>query len=158
MTISELCNAAATALQTWADVYGGKAIIAQGPAHMVELLAAKPGAPLVAVLYDGDTPSDVDETGHLRRRIKVILSFPRTLKLRAGDALAGDGEAPSQFDLVEEAREVIRQLDLDADSGERRASWTGTAVYQVSDLIFDAWEHSFSVLSFAPTAAPLPAA
>jgi len=152
MTISELSNTLASALQEWAGEYGGKAIIAQGPAHVVELLAAKPGAPLVAVAFDGDSPSDTDETGLLRRRFKVILSFPRTLKIRRGDALAGDGAEAGAFDLVEEAREVIRQLPLEADSGESRASWRGTAVYQVGDLLFDAWEHSFEISSLVPLA------
>ena len=156
MTISELCTAFADALQTWANDYGGKAIIGQGPAHVVELLAAKPGAPLVAVLFDGDTPVEVDESGLVRRRIKVVLSFPKTLKRRAGDALAGDGGGePSQFDLVEEAREVVRQLDLDTEAGERRGSWRGTAVYQVADMLFDAWEHTFEVICTVPVAAPV---
>ncbi len=157
MTISELASALQVALQAWAANYGGEAIIAQGPAHVVNLLAAKPDAPLVAVAFDGDTPSDVDEAGLVQRRFKVILSFPRTLRFSRADDLAGSGAEPGQFDLVEEARETVRQLDFDATTGGRRASWRGTAVYQVADLLFDAWEHTFEVAAVIPLSAPLPA-
>ncbi len=149
MTITELCTAVAEALQAWVETYGGKALVTQGPAHTVELLAAKPGAPLVAVVFDADVPSDVDTSGLVRRRFKTILSFPRTLKIVASDELLGEG---GHYMLVEEAREVVRQLTLDAESGAKRANWTGTAVYQVGDLLFDAWESSFEVAACVPVA------
>jgi hypothetical protein len=152
MTISELTLALREALEAWAQPYGGTVRIARGPSDVVSSLEVKPGAPLVSILFEADTPSTQDETGRIDRKFKIVLTLPDSLALRRGDALAETTDQPvSPFDLVEESREVVRQLELCTDgTSARYAHWAGTASYQIGELLFDAWVHDFALETLIP--------
>ena len=114
MTIAEQLKAIEKALLGWVKQYSGSAKIANDVPHLFTILGVKPGAPRCAILFAGETPRSTnfeDVAGRVDRKYWIAVSRGRGFLLEQGKSLV-DGVAggPAMFELVEEAREIVRAL------------------------------------------------
>lgn len=153
MTILEQVNFLADALRPWAEEQRGRCYACGDQVEVMELLRTKPGGHLVAVLCDGEDPrGEWTELGKVDRVYKVIISRGKGFKIETGENLTGSpaGGKPL-LDLVEEAREIVRALRVEATNGEDAVPvYKGMGPWEVSGFIMDAWEVRFSLAADIP--------
>lgn len=146
MTIKEQIKAVVTALNGWARDKGGRAVPASGPVHVLELLREKPGGVTAAVLFDSEDPrGDFSEVGKVDRGFKVILSRGKGFRIETGENLVeGSAGGAPLYDLVEEAREIVRAIEFTSEDPEDAAvEYKGIGPFEVSGFVLDAYEIRF---------------
>ncbi len=148
MTIKEQVQAVVKELNSWARTNGGRAVMASGPVHVLELLREQPGGVTAAVLFDSEDPrGEMSETGKVDRGFKLILSRGKGFRIESGESLV-DGVAGGRplFDLVEEAREIVRGIEFTAEGGDPEdqvVQYRGTSNFEVQGFVLDAYEVRF---------------
>lgn len=136
------------ALKSWADTHGGKVHIAGDPLHLFALLGDKPGGVRVAVLVrDGLKRGEYEEAGHEDVTYLVVLSRGKGFTMERGDNLVrGSGGGAPLYDLVEEARDVVRGINLDPETTEATFDFKRFGPYQNPfEILADAYELEFSI-------------
>lgn len=154
MTISEQSRLILAALTDWVANNQGRAFIASDELHCIEELRGKPGAPTAAVLWQSEDPEGhFAEEGKVLRHFKIVVSRGRGLRLLTGESLTeGAAGGPPMFDLVEQAREVARNLRMSEEEGELQLPiYKGTGPFKVSGYILDAMEIRFALYAQTPT-------
>lgn len=148
MTIAECLRRVRDELAEWMLETGGTAEVATDAVHLVTLLSSKPGAARAAVLFDGEElRGDLDTLGRVDRRFLVVVSRGRGLLLDSGDrltAVVGAGGKPL-FDLVEEAREVVRLIRFDEGTTEVVPRVSGIRRVEMEGMLVDAYQIEFSL-------------
>ena len=129
MKISEQLEAFLAVLGDWAKQYGGVAKVAGDKSQLIALLSQKPGAPRVAIVFISEVPRgeiNPEDMDRVDREFWIIVSRGQGFKQDAGDSLTkGAGGGPPMFDLVEEARDVARGVQLDPATTERPVVYGG---------------------------------
>jgi len=158
MTIAEQTIAIVAGLAAWASANSGRAFPASDVVDVFEQLRAKPGAPSCAVLFWSEDPRDNFELlGRVDRTFKIIVSRGRGFKLQTGESLTdGASGGPPMFDLVEEAREVARNLRGDLPGEEAVPIYKGCGPFEASGLLLDAYEIRISFPNQLPVDAADP--
>lgn len=158
MTISAQLKQVAAALQTWAVQKGGSAEIAGDPFHLLSLLQHKPGSVRAAVLFAAETKrGEFEEASMVDRGFTVVISRGRGLAAVPTDSLVkGQGDGQPLFDLVEEARQIIRGLSFSADTTEVTPNYTGCEPFAVDGKAIDAYQLSFQIGTQLPEPEPAP--
>jgi hypothetical protein len=145
VTIAEQAKLLKATLDSWAQTLGASVGVAKDPVDLVNILRTRPGAPTVAILFTDEEPrTDFDELGRVDRTFKLVLSRGQGFSLDTGAALT-DGTAGGQpmFDLVEQARELIRAARF--PEAEPRPYYKGASQFEVQGFILDAYELRFAL-------------
>ena len=128
-------------LQEWASAQGGSAAIAGDPVHLWQLLQTKPGAVRAVVLWVSDDPrGEHRESGVAERSFTVVISRGRGFTLDRSTSLV-DGAAGGAplFDLVEEARDVLRGIAFAGDDTESILEVGRIGVFDTGQHLADAY-------------------
>ena len=148
MKIHALLNQVAAALDTWAVSRGGRAFIAGDPLSVFNHLGDKPGGVRVGVLFAGDVKrGELEEAGVMDRSFLIVISRGKGFTINAADSLTkGAGGGLPLFQLVEEARDVVRAIAFPEGTTEGTADFKGSQAYQfASDALVDAYQLEFSL-------------
>jgi hypothetical protein len=150
MTIAEQLKAIAAVLRPWAERNRSSVTILSDQVHLLELLRLKPGAVLIGLLFESETVrGEWDNLGRVDRAYKVIVTRGRGLKLDSGESLVGtSSEDRPVFELVEEARELVRTAEIGEVEG--RPEYRGIGQYELQGAIFDGWEVRFVIGTAIP--------
>jgi hypothetical protein len=153
MTIAEQMSALRDTLDPWANQNGGKAFVASDMVHLWEIAWAKPDSPRVIICYMGeDIRGDFSLAASLHRvdrQFSVMMTRGRGFNPDRGDSLTDQrGTARPLFDLVEEAREIIRAII--GISEELPVDYKGVRTVQLGDQIIDAYMIEFSCATDLP--------
>jgi hypothetical protein len=153
MTITEQAVQIEAALADWVKTNQGRACIAADPLDALAQLRSRPGAPAAAVLFvDEQVCGGHPEFGLVLRAFKIVVSRGRSLKLVAGESLtSGAAGGGPLFDLVEQAREVARDLRMtDMDGEFQTPVYQGAGSFDVPGYLLDAFEIRFALYATLP--------
>lgn len=147
MTIAEQLQFVRDQLQPWAVEVKGRVEIAADAIHLLGLLATAPGAPRVVILFDAeDRRGEYEELGRVDRKFMVVVSRGRGFALDPGQSLTtGVAGGRPLYDLVEQAREMIRGLVFDRETTEGIPNYTGTVRFTLEENAVDAYQINFSI-------------
>ncbi len=145
MTIAEQLNFIADALKPWAEETKTRIEIALDPLHVIGLISTAPGAARVILMFDGeDKRGEFEESGRVDRKFLLVVSRGRGLTLQPGDALTqGVAGGKPLYDLIEEAREMVRALRF--DEAETIPNYLATRRLTLGDNLVDAYQIEFSI-------------
>lgn len=155
MTIAAQLNQVATALDAWAKEHGGTAEVAADPFHLFALLGNKPGGVRAVVLFAGEAKrGEYEEQGAVDRSFGVIISRGRGFTLDPSASLVkGAGGGEPLYDLIEEARQLIRRISFDAETTEVTPNYLGCDLFPASEgKPVDAYQLNFSIGTQLPVA------
>jgi len=154
MTISEQLIKLRDALADWARENSGSVVVASDPVHLWNLLSTKPGAPRGILLFDSEEKrGDIEEAGRVDRKFLLVISRGRGFTADRADALTkGSAGGKPLFDLVEEAREIVRSIEVESpeEIDEVVTNHLRTARFDSGDLIVDAYQIEFSLATQLP--------
>lgn len=164
MTIAAQLLAVRAALTAWARSLGGTVEIAGDPFHLLGLLQNKPGGLRVAILFQGETKrGEYEEAGLVDRNFSLVLSRGRGLAIEPADSLVATtpnaGGTPL-FDLVEQARDLIRGLQFENTlviplaslTTEVTPNYLGSETFAVEGRPIDAYQLNFQIGTQLPAA------
>jgi uncharacterized protein YbjT (DUF2867 family) len=148
MTIAQQLKATAKALKAWASGNNGVVSIAGDLEGMLTVLREVPGAVRVVVMFHREEKrGDYEERGAVDRYFWVALARGKGLKIETGANLVeGTAGGAPLFDLVDEARQVIRGLSFDSDTTEVTPDYKGADPLTVNGLtLTDVQRLEFSI-------------
>lgn len=149
MSITEQITYVRDELQDWAAAYGGGCEIAGDIVHAFALLQHKPGSVRCVVWLSGEEKrGEYEEAGFVDRTFTVFVSRGRGFTLEPGDSLTARtaGNAEPLYDLVEEARQVIRGLEFAADETEVTPNFKSIRPFAFpTERPVDAYQIEFSI-------------
>lgn len=155
MTIATQLKIIRDALDKWARTRKGHAHIAGDPYDMFSMLRMTPGGIRVVVMFHSELKrGEYEESGFVDRTFWVGLSRGRGMKLTPGqDMVEQSAGGPPLFDLIEEARQAIRNISFEStlDIGALRATtedypnYKGTNPFQMEGYLMDAYNLEFSI-------------
>lgn len=147
MKIGQQLEKMRAALADWARGNGGTIAIASDPVHLWHLLSAAPGGVRGVLLFDAEeVRGEIGELGRVDRKFILVISRGRGFNAERSDALTkGSGGGKALFDLVEEAREVLRSLEVENadDIDEVTLNYSRTSRFDPGDLILDTYQIEF---------------
>src|SRR6516162_4369521 len=120
MTIAAQLKQIRDTFDAWARGNSGTVAVASDPYHIAYLLVTGPGATKCAIMCHGEHKrGEYEESGMVDRVFWVVISRGKGMKVEPGASLT-EGVAGGKpiFDLLEEAREIIRALSFDAATTE----------------------------------------
>ena len=154
MTIAAQLILIQTALDGWAKENNGKAIIARDPVHLFALLAQRPGGVVATVMLRGEEALGEFEVGMVARTFVVCVSRGKAYTNEQADSLVkGAGGGRPLYDLLEEARELLRNLEFTplnelGANAERCPDYKGIKLFEFGgDAILDAYQIEFSIVT-----------
>lgn len=154
MTINEQLVSLREALQVWAELHGGVAEIVARPSELVRMLSLKPGGVRAVLLFDVETKrGDYEETGRVDRKFLCIITVPAGLKISRSDALTeGAGGGAPFYDVIEEAREIIRHKQVEAaeDIDETLTDYQRMGRFELQGALTDDIQIEFSLATQLP--------
>ena len=153
MKLSDQVKAIRTALATWAKEQGGTVEVAGDAAHAFSLLYASPGALRVAIWPNEETAAGTrPEGGRATRKFLVVLSRGRSLALEKSDSLLSYvAGAQPLFDLVEDARDLVRGIEFTEGDESAALEYAGWQPLQIpSERILDAYQLTFTLEAQLP--------
>ena len=154
MTISEQLQALHTALANWAQNYGGTVAVVARPSELVHMLSLKPAGVRVVLIWDTETKrGDFEETGRVDRKYLAIVSVGTGLRASRTDALTeGKAGGPAFYDLIEEAREIIRHTQIEAaeDIDEIATDYLRMGRFELNNTFTDDVQIEFSIAAQLP--------
>ncbi len=145
-------------LHDWASALGGGCEVAGDIVHAFALLQHKPGTVRCVVWLSGEEKrGDYEEAGFVDRQFTVFISRGRGFTLEPGDSLTARtaGNAEPLYDLVEEARQVIRGLQFAVDETEVTPNFKSIRPFAFpTERPVDAYQIEFSLGSELDTTMP----
>jgi hypothetical protein len=93
------------------------------------------------------------------RHFKLVLSRSRGFRIDTGESLSdssGPAGAKPMFDLIEEVREMVRQLKFSAETTEQIPDYRGAGPFEIQGFVLDAFEVRFSIGTQIPRADETP--
>jgi hypothetical protein len=147
MTIKDQLKQLRDAFAPWAQANGGSVAIASDEYHLVFLLTQSPGKPRTVLLCQSETKrGEYEEAGQVDRTFNVFLSQGKGLKLDPGASLTeGTAGGHPTYDLVEEARELIRAISFDSETTEVTPNYKGWSPYPIDGYLTDTIKLEFSI-------------
>ena len=140
------------ALADWHKTVGGSCKIANDEPHLFAILGENPGAPRSAILFDEENPRSGelnDVLGRVDRKFIIAISRGRGFNLNLGDSLTkGVAGGQPMFELVEQAREVIRSMRFGGD--EEVPYYVGSKRLQFQGVTTDAYAIMISLAADIP--------
>lgn len=151
MKLSAILLTLESALTTWSRTHrGSPAAIAQTPGHLFDILANAPtGIRCTLWTPSGDTRSSSDDSENNIEdpRINVVVSRPKQMTLTPNAALTKEtGQEPAFLDLLEECRDLVRNLKFDEVSTEVYATYLGYEILtDPNGVPYDAYQLKFQL-------------
>lgn len=149
MTITEQLLALRESFAEWAQGYrGGTAEVASDPFHLFALLAAKPGAVRACLFFKEELKrGEHEEAGVVDRTFVAVISRGRGFQREPADSLIVDGRPGTPlFEIVEDARQLIRSFEFPADVTEVRPDVKRIELFPMpGDAVVDAYQIEFSI-------------
>lgn len=147
MTIAAQLKQIHDALEAWAQSNGGQVWIASDPYQLASMLRESPGAVRAVVMFHSEGKrGDYEERGAVDRTFWLAISRGQGLKLDPGASLVeGVAGGKPLFDLVEEAREILRALSFDSDTTEVSINYTLTEPLSLEGFLMDSYRLEFSI-------------
>ena len=152
-TIDQIIAGLYAALATWAAANNGDVVLAEAPAHALELLAGSaPKAWRVVLLYDGDSPTeDIAEVGIVENRIDVVLKRNRGLALARGkELIEGTDARPAFLKLLSDLRDFVRGYSFGYQTAGQPTYKGAAAVADINGLPLDGYKLSFIIEAQLP--------
>ena len=153
MTIKEQLLIVRDRFAPWARANGAKVEVASDPYHIVYLLVQAPGAMRACVMFHSDAKrGEYEESGMVDRTFWVVVSRGKGMKIDPGASLtegvSGGGKA--MFDLVEEARELIRGISFEGETDFPRTTevtpnFKGAEPFAIEGYLTDSYRLEFSI-------------
>ncbi len=127
MRISDILKSARDPLIAWSSGHQGTAEISHSIIHLFGVLSLKPGGFRVCVHWNSQNKRGLfEEASMVDEEFWVALSFGKSLSIdKASSWTDGDGNGEPWFDLVEQAREVIRAITFDPTTTESVVDYLG---------------------------------
>lgn len=153
MDIANQSQAIQSALQTWADTYGGKAFVASDEGHMWKMAYATSQIPRIIICYNGESLrgdfSVAAAMGRVDRHWKVAITRGRGFNANRGDSLNTMAQnAQPMWAFVDQMRDVIRSIM--GISVELPVDYTGITPMNLGELILDGYMVEFSTATDLP--------
>jgi hypothetical protein len=151
VTISEQALAIKAALDTWATAEHGQCVIACNVYGMWEMASNQSQGPRAILCYFGETPRGDFPTaailGRVDRHWQLAVTRPQGPAYQRGAQLTDTlGNNRPFYDLVDEARDIIRTMLLDPNYTERPIDYRGTKSMQmVNGQVLDGYIIEFSI-------------
>jgi hypothetical protein len=147
MKISEQLIQLSEMLSAWTKENGGAAAVARDPYHRATLLAATPAGARALIMFHGETKrGDYEEMGAVDRTFWVVITRGQGLRLSPGANLVeGNAGGKALFDLVEEARQLVRGISFAADTTEVTPNFKSIEPFNVEGYLLDAYKLEFSI-------------
>lgn len=147
MTIAEQLTLIREHLQPWAEEVKGNVAIADDQAHLFSLLATAPGAPRIVIAFDTEAKrGEYEELGKVDRKFMVAVSRGRGFKLDpAENLIAGTASGRPLYDLIEEAREMVRGLVFDRETTDGIPDYLGISRITLEGANVDARSIDFTI-------------
>jgi len=125
----------------------GHAVVAQDPYQIVDILRQSPGQIKAVVMYHSEVKrGEFEEAGFVDRTFWVVISRSRGLKLEPGASLTdGVSGGPAMFDIVDDARDVLRGLEFAPETTEVHIDYKGAEPFSVEGYLTDAYKLEFSI-------------
>ena len=153
MTIAEQLKGLKETLEGWATSNNAFVMVAGDAVELVGILATKPGDVRAVLYFVQEVPrGSYDELGKVERTFHLVLSRGRSFTLQRDGNLTGDASASRPlFDIVEEAREVVRHYTTEATTEDRLVQYLGTRPFNAGgELILDAYQVEFLIVAQIP--------
>ncbi|GEM_PF-2435882 len=154
MTIKEQIQLMLDALAAWHKGVGGSVKVANDEPHLFEILGENPGVPRSAILWDEENPRDPlndDWSGRVDRKFIIAISRGRGFNLKQGDSLMkGVAGGLAMFELVEQAREILRALRVTDVPGESVPRYHGSKRLQFQGVTTDAYAITMGLAAQIP--------
>lgn len=152
MTIVEQLKQIAAQLQPWATQENGRVEIAADAIHLLGILATKPGAPRVVVMFDAEEKfGEYEELGKVTRRFMIVISRGRGFALNPGDNLTeGTAGGKPLYELVEECREVLRAIVFDRTTTNGIPDYLSTIRFSLEENAVDAYQLNLAIITQLP--------
>jgi hypothetical protein len=154
MSIANQMIAIRQALDGWAQREGGAAVIAQDVVHMWEIALNDQDSPRCIIAYAGEDTRGAFEVGDVLgmvdRKFDILVTRGRGYEVDPGDAIVGlDGGAAGMarplVDLVEEARDAIRLLQLNDAASESPIYFRSIAPMDMDEKMLYAYLMEFTI-------------
>lgn len=149
MSIKDFILRLRAELRTWVAAYAGSAEIAGDTVDLFGLLALKPGSVRVVIWIPREGKrGEFEESGMVDRELQIFVSRGRGFAALATDSLIREtaGAGKPLYDLVEEVRELVRAMDLPADTTESTPDYKGFEPFSLpTDRAVDAYQLRFSL-------------
>jgi len=147
MTIAEQLKQIRDTFAPWVKAFSGHLEISNDPVHTFAILQSKPGTPCVVVQFENESKrGEIEEVGMYDRTFHIIIYRSHGMKLEKGDALIeGTSGGRALYDLIEEARELVRRISFDGQTTETTPDFKRIAPYVFQDTTFDAALIEFSI-------------
>jgi hypothetical protein len=148
MTLADILTTVRDELAAWARLHRGSAEVAGDVDHMYGILSNKPGGLRAVVLFSEETKrGEHEEAGVVDIEFLVVISRGRGFTLPASDSLvSGSGGGRPLFDLVQEARDVVRGINFVEEETEFTADYKGTTLFQYpTEVPVDAYQLRFTL-------------
>jgi hypothetical protein len=145
MTIAQQLKLIKSSLDPWAQSNKGKMFIAADLVDLFTLLRTPPGGVRGLVMFHSELKrGEYEESGMVDRTFWVTLSRGRSMKLSRGDDLVSPDGGPPLFDLVESARQVVRDIAFDS-STEVYPNFRGISPFNIEGFLMDSYTIEFSI-------------
>lgn len=153
MSIAEQAKAIQDAMNGWLVApTQGQAFVVSDLQHLWKLLFNKSSGLKVLIMYAGEEIRQVFEgaaiLGRVDRRWIVVVSRGRGLYVERGISLTDDNQGGEPlFNLVEQARDIVRALMLNPASTERPIDYTRIIQFPTegTGMIIDAYQIEFTI-------------
>jgi hypothetical protein len=151
MTIAAQLAKLLDALGPWAASKAGRAVVIGDTQNFITWLRGR--SLNVGILFSGeDKRGELEEAGVYDRKFTIIITRSEGLVYAPGDALVGTtGAGEALFNLVEQARDIVRDLQFTAATTEVRMNYEGSRLYLLklahqageAQIVYDAYEMTF---------------
>lgn len=148
MTINAQLELICADLQAWAGGIGAQVYIASDIDDLLTKLAETPAAPRVVVMWHSEVKrGEYEERGAVDRTFWVAIARGKGLKLVPGANLTkGVSGGKPLYDLMEEGREIVRDLDFDPETTESHPDYQGATPLEVNGTtLTDVLKLEFSI-------------
>lgn len=148
MTSKDFITRIRDQIRLWLTEPGGEVEIAGDAVDLFGMLSAQPGGLRVVVWVAREQKrGEYEESGLVDRTVHIFVSRGRGFTLQPSDGLvrATAGARKPLYDLVEEVRDLVRGIDLDAETTEVTLDYKGFQPFDLpTERPVDAYQIEFS--------------
>jgi len=117
----------------WAKARKGAVEIGARVSELYALFAV--GAPdglAIRILFDGEVARDPQAGGFVDRQFLVVMKIPKGL-IAPGDDTRNTAGHSAPYDLLEELRDLLRDVDFDGDTTEGTPDFVSSGIFQTPE-------------------------
>ena len=152
MTIGAQLNCIKAKIDAWAKDSGATVQIAADLIDLFSMLAVTPGKVRVLIMFHGERKrGEFEESSMVDRTFWVSVGKGRSMSLKRGDDLVAPAAGgPPLFDVVEQVRQQLRDLDFDGQTTEEHINYRDCSPFNLEGYLVDAFNLEFSIGDVMP--------